>query len=617
MCGIIGKIQLHAPIDPEVFQKQCDSLRHRGPDDSGIWISPGRQMALGSRRLAIQDLSPAGHMPMSDASGKLHIVFNGEIYNFQSLRTELEKKGQKFQSSTDTEVILGAYLEWGEECLAHLNGMFAFAIADFRNSGHERLFLARDRSGEKPLYYWHYKKGFSFASELKALMLDSAMPRRLNLSAFKEYLACGYVPGEICILQGIKKLPPAHAMLYEIQTGKTQIWQYWTVPDFQSNHLKSDELTEELGNLLQKSVQERLVADVPVGILLSGGIDSSLITAMAARVSEQPVKTFTITFPGHPKYNEAPYARQIAEYFGTDHHELIAEPASVELLPELVRFYDEPLADSSLVPTYMVSRLTRQHVTVALGGDAGDELFGGYHHYSTAISQERIRKFIPHSVRHAVSKIGGQLPLGLKGRNYLLMLMNNLTATGGSYFDSASQQKLLMPSVAEALQSAKFSPFEKSNQNIVDYLTRLDFNTYLPDDILVKLDRASMAVSLETRAPFLDQHIIEFAFGKVPAILKADVNERKILLRMLAKQILPSDLDLERKQGFSLPLTSWFKGEWGNFVEDILSQADTNLFSQKTIQNLIQGQKRGLSNTSRLFALTMFELWRREYKIET
>ena len=620
MCGITGKIQFHIPIDAEKFQRQCNTLRHRGPDDSGIWFSSDQQVALGSRRLAIQDLSAAGHMPMSDSSGKVRIVFNGEIYNFQSLRKGLETKGQAFRSGTDTEVIIAAYLQWGVDCLSHLNGMFAFAIADFRNSGHEHLFLARDRAGEKPIYYWHHTNGFSFASELKALMADFEMPRRLDVFAFDAYLEFGYVPDDMCILEGVKKLPPAHAMLYEIGKRQMNIWRYWRLPEFHDvQEAEANVLVEELENLLKKSVRERLVADVPVGILLSGGLDSGLITAMAARISDQPVKTFTISFPGHGKYDETVYARQVADYFSTDHHELVAEPASVELLPQLAEYYDEPLADSSLVPTYLVSRLTREHVTVALGGDGGDELFGGYGHYSTAASHERLRKFIPSPIRHTVADMVSHLPIGLKGRNYFLTLMADRKTAyrNSSYFDLHPRRKLLSAPIANELRGKINEVNEcRNNANIVDYLTRLDFTTYLPDDILSKVDRASMAVSLELRAPFLDQHIVEFAFGRIPAYLKANSVKRKILPRLLAKKLLPPALDINRKQGFSLPLDSWLKSEWGAFVKEIFSDADENIFSQNEMKKLLANQRRGFSNTSRIFAITMFELWRREYKIE-
>lgn len=642
MCGIVGSIQTNHPIDPVLFRRQCETLRHRGPDDHGVWFSADGCVALGNRRLAIQDLTPAGHMPMSEPSRQVWITFNGEIYNFESLRIDLETRGYTFQSGSDTEVILAAYLEWGTECLAHLNGMFAFAIYDGRWQGMDYgrsrsavdygpsgpcIFMARDRAGEKPLYYWHHTHGLAFASELKALMADLSLPRRLSLSALNNLLAFGYVPGDICILEGVKKLPPAHALMYNIQTGRLRIWRYWSLPEMcpREEALHAEEGADELAHLLRESVRLRLVADVPVGVLLSGGIDSSLITAMAAHCSTRAVKTFTITFPGYGAYDEAPYARRVAQYFGTDHHELVAEPTTVDLLPDMARCYDEPLADSSLVPTYLVSSLTRQDVTVALGGDGGDELFAGYLHYSLTLRRQRWRARIPRPLRAAMANGARRwLPVGFRGRNFLASLAGDLgegLVSAGILFDATARRFLFAEPVWRSLNSQLFQPERDKlglwchNVEPVDQMTRLDFATYLPDDILMKVDRASMAVSLELRAPWLDRHIIEFAFGRVPAALKAGPEDRKILPRCLAQRLLPPGLDLNRKQGFSLPLESWLKGEWGYFMTHVLSEADSNLFARDALHKLIQRQRYGFSNTSRLFALTMFELWRREYKV--
>jgi asparagine synthase (glutamine-hydrolysing) len=623
MCGILGTIQFARPVAPELFQRQCDSLVHRGPDDSGVWLRADGHVALASRRLAIQDLSPAGHMPMSDPTGRVWVVFNGEIYNFKRLRRRLEQKGYAFRGGSDTEVLLSLYLEYGAECLPQLNGMFAFAVYDGRHHGRESLFLARDRAGEKPLYYAIRPDGISFASELKALMLDPELPRRLDLHAFNAFLTSGYVPGEMCILQGVKKLPPGHALRYDLNTRDAAVVRYWSLPhhDRQDTDADPDELCHELEDLLYAAVKDRLVADVPVGVLLSGGVDSSLVTAMAARASSGPVKTFTVTFPGHAAYDESRYARMVADHFGTDHYELAAESASVELLPEMARSYDEPLGDSSLIPTYLLSRLTKRYVTVVLGGDGGDELFGGYPHYRQALSFHRRRRLLPVRLRRLVQTVAGRLPVGIKGRNYALSLVQNVRsyATEGSFFDTYARRRLLSATLWKECETPhtviSAPPPEQSESSIIDSLTRIDFESYLPDDILVKVDRASMSVSLEVRAPLLDQHLIEFAFGRVPAGLKVNGNASKILLRRLAERVLPSALDLTRKQGFSLPLESWFKDAWGDFVRDILMGADTTIFSRKAIQSLLAGQQRGYSNTSRLFALTMFELWRREYHI--
>jgi len=316
---------------------------------------------------------------MTDAEGTLQIVFNGEIYNYKELRRELQGRGHRFRTATDTEVILEAYREWGVECIARLNGMFAIGLFDARTN---RLVLARDRAGEKPLFYRTGGRTLTFASELKALFADPACPRTMDIEALDFYLAFGYVPGERCLVQGIRKLPQGHVLVFDLTSGAMRTWPYWTLPPKTAGaDAPDDELLDELDALLASSVRLRLIADVPVGVMLSGGIDSSLVTAMAVRASSRPVKTFTVTFPGHAGFDEAPFARAVAAHFGTDHVEMPAEPASMDLLPELARQYDEPIADSSIVPTYLVSRLIRREATVALGGDGGDELFGGYPHH--------------------------------------------------------------------------------------------------------------------------------------------------------------------------------------------------------------------------------------------
>jgi len=596
-------------------------MYHRGPDDAGIWQSPDGRVGLAHRRLAIVDLSPSGHQPMMDGSQQFCLIFNGEIYNYLELKQELADKGHHFQSTSDTEVILEAYRAWGTDCLAHFNGMFAFGLYDLTQ---HKLFLARDRAGEKPLFYYHSGETTIFASELKALLADPAFPRRLNLEALEYYLAYGYVPGDKCILQGVHKLPPAHALTYDLASGSRKIWRYWQLPEpAPQSNATAEELVEELETLLLDSVRLRLHADVSVGILLSGGIDSSLVTALAARVAERPVQTFTISFPGHGFYDEGPYARMVARHFATRHVELAAEPASVELLPELARQYDEPLADSAILPTYLVSRLIRPQATVALGGDGGDELFGGYDHYSLLQWEERLRHFLPSPLRRWTGAGAARLlPPGWQGRNHLIGFSGDLAhsiAHVNIYFDAFTRRRLLLPRggknrpamAPETYKSRLCSP----GLSPLQQATRVDFQTTMADGYLVKVDRASMLTSLEVRAPWLDHRIIELAFSRVPDHLRATASRRKVLPRLLAQRLLPAELDLSRKQGFRLPLDTWFQGEWGRFTEKILSEANPDLFDQQTIRRLIAGQHRGYPNTNRLFALTMFELWRREYRV--
>jgi asparagine synthase (glutamine-hydrolysing) len=663
MCGILGIASRSPMIHRELPEVMRDCMRHRGPDDAGVWQSPDGRVALAQRRLAILDLSPGGHQPMSDASGQLWLTFNGEIYNYRSLREELEQRGHAFRTAGDSEVILEAYRAWGVDCVDRLNGMFAFGLLD-RRAG--RLFLARDRAGEKPLFYHHAAGRLAFASELKALMADPRLPRELDLEALNAYLAYGYVPGAMCILNGVRKLPQGHAMTYHPQTDRLCVWQYWRLPEpsFVGQHaargtrhaagmerernensalppssglraaccvLRAREaLTDELEHLLMDSVRLRLAADVPVGILLSGGIDSSLVTALAARVSPRPVRTFTISFPGHGAYDESAHARLVARHFGTDHTELPAEAtgsgssSTVELLPELARQYDEPLADSSMVPTYLVSRLIREHATVALGGDGGDELFGGYLHYNWIQRQERLRRVVPGWLRAWTGAAAARrLPVGVRGRNTLIGFAGGSPqsiAHTNLYFDAHSRLELLSPALRAARLDLRSPESYKQDlcsdgETPLRQATAVDFMTYLVDDILVKVDRASMLASLEVRAPWLDHRIIEFAFGRVPDTLRATENERKILPRHLARRWLPAGLDVTRKQGFSLPLRSWFKGEWGRYLESVLVGADPGLFDRGMIQRLITAQRRGYSNTQRLFALALFELWRRQYRV--
>lgn len=623
MCGIVGLVCRTPPTNRELLDSMRDSLRHRGPDDGGSWWSTDGRVGLANRRLAIIDLSVAGHQPMADASGRRHITFNGEIYNHPELRRELERYGHSFRSTSDTEVILAAYQQWGQDCLAWLRGMFAFAIHDEERG---RLLLVRDRAGEKPLFYWQSKDRLLFGSELKALMADPSFPRVLDLESLDFYLAFGYVPGARCILQGVHKLEPGHALSYDIGQHSAKIWRYWKLPRPDARREEDPEsLALQLEGLLENAVRRQLIADVPVGILLSGGVDSSLVTAMAARVSGRTLKTFTVSFPGHGTYDESVHARIVAEHFGTEHTELTAEPASVDLLPDLARQYDEPIADSSMVPTYLVSRLIRRSAKVALGGDGGDELFGGYPHHSLIQRQESVRRWIPHQVRSVVESAAARLlPVGLRGRNYLMGAAADLQksiANVNIFFDRHARRDLLTPGIRAQLRSGSVPEAYKiglctEGASPLQQATIVDFQTYLPEDILAKVDRASMLVSLEVRAPWLDTEIIEFAFSRVPDDLRATSRTTKILPRLLAQRLLPPALDLTRKQGFSLPLQSWFRASWGPFVEDVLHGADTRIFNRNMILSLIAGQRRGFSNTSRLFALTMFELWRRDYRIE-
>lgn len=618
MCGIVGAGGTAPFEDRNWLAIGRDAMIHRGPDDAGEWWSADGRVGLAHRRLSIVELSPLGHQPMHLLERGLSIVFNGEIYNHNQLRDELIGLGFVFRSYSDTEVLLAAYAAWGHECLSRLNGMFAFALYD---APQQKLFLARDRAGEKPLFYRLANGCLQFASELKALLANPANPRRINAEALDCFLATGYVPGERCMLTGFNKLPPAYALVFDLRTGQSNLWRYWQLPELASAQEPQDEaaLLDELETLLEDSVRGQMVADVPVGVLLSGGVDSSLVTAMAVRASSQ-VKTFTIGFPGYGKLDETEHARLIARHFGTRHTELMAEDATVDLLPRLARQFDEPMVDSSMIPTFLVSQLVRQHCTVALGGDGGDELFGGYGHYSRLRWMQQNLGWMPYTLRRGVALSAEKcLPVGFKGRNWAQGLgvdLDNGLPLIASCFDATMRRRLLQshtdwPLVAEAVRKERVP----ANPDLLQRATRMDFANYLAEDILVKVDRASMLSSLEMRAPLLDHRLIEFAFGKVPSRLKATCTEKKILLKRLTARILPPEFDQQRKQGFSIPLGDWLKGgAFRQLFNEVLRDPHCS-FDADTVDGLLRGQDKGRSNGERLFALVLFELWRREYAV--
>jgi len=591
-------------------------LRHRGPDHEGVWQSRNGEVALGHRRLAIIDLSSAGHQPMLDTTQQHCVVFNGEVYNFQELRDELQQCGHSFRSGSDTEVILCAYREWDLDCLAKLDGMFAFAIYDVTK---RRIFLARDRAGEKPLFYSIRGSQLLFASEIKALLQDPTMPRRLHSDAFDVYLASGFTSGTQSILRDICKLPAGHALVFDVESTRSRVWRYWTLPEPAERMPDEASLLDELEMLLQRAVKRQLVADVPLGLLLSGGIDSSLITAMATRASSN-VKTFTVRFPGFGCYDETDHARLIAQHFSTEHIEVDATFDTVDLLPVLARQFDEPIGDSSLVPTYVISRLVRSHCTVALGGDGGDELFGGYAHYPNMLRDYVRLRRIPRLLRHNIAEFArAVLPIGIKGRGWWSTLdadwRDGIALT--PLFDVHTRRRLLSKQTgwkptAEEHRSRRVA----KHSDILERQLRTDFENYLAEDILVKVDRASMLTSLEVRSPLLDRSIIEFAFGKVPGSLKASPTTRKVLLKKLAQRILPPAFDRHRKQGFGLPIAEWLTTpRWRDYFRDVLVQRDSMFDAQVVDQLFARGPLRARANADRLFALVMFELWRREYGV--
>jgi asparagine synthase (glutamine-hydrolysing) len=621
MCGIVGQAFQNSLCNPELLRAMRDTMAHRGPDDAGEWYSQDFRVGLGHRRLAIIDLSSAGHQPMLDDTGKLAIVFNGEIYNFQELRKDLGANGFKFRSNSDTEVILAAYREWGKTCVERLNGMFSFCIWD---DSQRILFLARDRVGEKPLYFKHDNGGITFASELKAIMANPEIDCKINLDAFNYYLAYGYVPCSMSILRGIEKLPQARAMVYDLEKNTLMVWKYWDLPVAETeNEIPKEELCEEFLCLMRDSVKRQMIADVPIGILLSGGIDSTLVTAIATEVSSKPVQTFTISFPGYPQYDEARFANIVAEHFGTDHTQITIHDDIDQIIPLLAKHLDEPLADHAIVPTYLIAKSIRQRATVALSGDGGDELFGGYPHYAMLAKLEMLKKLIPSSLRSLMAACASNfLPIGTPYRHHLIGLGGNLNNTISHinlYFDSFFRQRLLSPEIVhdldiclpEKLRILHCSAF----QSPIRQLMGADFMTTLTDGYLVKTDRATMMASLELRSPFLDYRMIEFAYNRIPEKFKVSGNRLKILLRYINRTILPAGLNINRKQGFTMPISEWSEHRTGKLLRSTLCDLDPNLWSKGFVLSLFSNKASTKRNMSRLFSIAMFELWRRAHRV--
>ena len=595
---------------------------HRGPDAAGIWIHSDKTVGLAHRRLSIIDLSEAGRQPLSAREGRIWITYNGETYNFQEIRRELEKKGYVFRSNTDTEVILNAYAEWDVDCLQKFNGMFAFGIYDEENN---LFFLARDRVGKKPLYYTSTNGRFVFASELKALLIDGSVSREIDLQALNHYLTFGYVGDERCIFNSIRKLPAAHAMVYRVGNGGKSVWKYWEPPPPDGLLTSEEEMLEELQALLEDAVRLRMTSDVPLGAFLSGGIDSSLVVAMMSKVVGRPVKTFSIGFK-ESNYNELPYARVVAEYFNTHHHEIIVNPDAFSVIPELVQQFDEPFADSSMVPTYYVSRATREYVNVALSGDGGDELFGGYDSYVGTKVNYYVFNAIPTFIRKGFSELARFLPETTKVKRQLQRMRYSpydsfIDRSSYLYFRDHRRRLLLNSDIIVSLDGTLLEPeierryfLTRYHYDFVNSLMYADLKTYLPDDILVKVDRASMLVSLEVRAPILDYRIVDFTFSKIPSSFKVRKTTKKYLLKKLAMKLLPRELHINRKWGFAMPIAEWFRDSLYDDLKDIILNEENHFFNRDYIERLLCEHQRAYADHSfRLFTLLIFSLWKRRY----
>jgi asparagine synthase (glutamine-hydrolysing) len=625
MCGIAGKIYFdrERSVNPQELRAMANTLIHRGPDGEGLWVN--ENIGLAHRRLAIIDLSDVANQPMCNEDRSVWITFNGEIYNFRELKQELEKLGHAFRTHSDTEVIIHAYEEYGRRCLEKLRGMFAFAIWDSRS---RVLFLARDRVGKKPLFYFIDQDRFLFASEIKALLTDDAVLRRPDPVAIDHFLALGYIPGPYSAFLGIRKLPPAHWV--EVRDGKIKMDRYWKLRYSPKRKISMEDAVAELHFRLSEAVRLRMISDVPLGAFLSGGVDSSAVVIHMAEAMDHPVRTFSVGF-GDARFDERSFARQVAERYGTDHTELVVEAPVTDILSRLVWYYDEPFGDSSAVPSYAIAELTRRHVTVVLNGDGADESFAGYDWYRMdslvqrgEIAPLRLRQWFADvmkcfpsngnkkGLQWKIARIAQVLPLP-PYRRY---------AQWVEHFGPEARHLLYSPAFKETVKDSDpdtlfDSAFEQSDaEDWLDTILDADVNLYLPDDLLVKMDRATMANSLEARSPFLDHVFLEFA-ASLPVSLKQAWGQKKRILKASLRGRVPDSLLYRPKMGFSVPIADWFRGDLREMAHDVLLSPQAyqrGCFEQKEIARLLNDHSANNGDHgTKLWDLMMLELWHREF----
>ena len=619
MCGICG-ILSSQPADLALLAAQTTSIAHREPDGAGYWHAD--QVALGHRRLAIIDLA-TGDQPLGNEDGSIQVVFNGEIYNYQALRAELIALGHCFRTDGDTEVIAHAVEQWGDAALSRLDGMFAFALWDARR---ERLLLVRDRVGKKPLYYAALPAGgVVFGSEIKALLAHPAVDRTLDDAALPAYLCYGHVPAPATWYRAIRQLPPAHALSWT--TGVEREWCWWDgawVASQPRLNLSTRDASTELRRLVRQAVERRLISDVPLGAFLSGGLDSSIVVAEMQACLGQPVETFSMGFSGDAWFDETPYARLVAQQLGTKHHEFIVDPAAFDLVATLVRHYDEPFADSSALPTYLLSQMTRQHVTVALSGDGGDELFAGYERFGAGLWTTRYGQ-LPATIRHTLESSVNRLPhrsatTPIARAQRILSKMALPLAEGFPRWLMlwTPAEIALLLGEAAVVVPAPDQRFSATTQGISDPMAALlwyNLHTYLPDDLLVKTDRMSMAHGLEVRSPFLDTALLEWGL-RLPQHLQWRGRRGKWLLRHAYRNVLPKAILNRPKHGFGVPLDAWFRGALRPLVQETLLAPDAqvrNWLDQNAIQRICDQHWDGRRNAGHhLWALLTLETWLRQ-----
>lgn len=625
MCGIAGQYNFKGggAVSPDLIEAMCDRIAYRGPDDAGVYTDG--PLGLGHRRLSILDLSELGHQPMASPDGALWITFNGEIYNFRELRADLMARGCTFVSNCDTEVILHLYREYGQGCLEYLRGMFAFAIWDKRKS---TLFMARDRIGKKPFFYYYNGKRLVFASEIKAILADDRVEKEINFEAFYDYFKYQYIPDPKTIYKNIFKLEPGHFMVCTKEGIRKK--EYWDISFCGGEPDDSGAIAEKLLGLLDESVRLRMVSDVPLGAFLSGGIDSSAVVALMARQEDAPVTTCSIGFDAK-SYDEVAFARGMAERLGTDHHEFTVKQNAAQILEKLAYWFDEPFADSSAVPTYYVSRLAKRKVTVALSGDGGDENFAGYEKYHLDHIENSLRRKIPGGIRSTLFPFFSRLLA--RGSGTCLRkgstLLNSLSY-GPDYgyyltnsdFNGGLWDTLINDETRRAI--GDYDPYSVTSHyyhkaDTEDHLSKVlytDLKTYLPGDILVKVDRMSMANSLEVRSPLLDHNVIAYA-ARIPAALKYRKGEKKYILKRSLRGTLPPEIMDRKKMGFSVPLADWLKGELKAVAEETLFARGSglgNFFDTEGIRSVWEFHQTGRQNYATvLWSFLMFELWYRRF----
>ena len=624
MCGIAGKISFTRPVARDQLSLMLREMVHRGPDDEGCYVSPADRLpsaALGHRRLRILDLSPSGHQPMTNETGDIWLVFNGEIYNYLPLRDELLKMGHRFRSSSDTEVIIHLYEEYGEKCLDYLRGMFAFALWDERKM---QLFAARDRVGKKPLYYAETSEGFAFASEINSFYPLPDIPKELNEAAIDYFLTYAYIPSPATIFHRIKKLPPAHYLI--LQEGRLELTKYWQLAYAPKLDISFDEAKQRIDELLDEATRIRLFSDVPLGCFLSGGIDSSAVVAMMSRHVTSPVKTFSIGF-AEDDFDERPYARRIAELYGTEHHEFVVKPDALEVLPELVRHFGEPFADSAAIPTWYLSEMTRKHVTVALNGDGGDESFAGYNWYLTGTRLHEVRRLLPAFFWRSLESVVPHAPVR-GGFRKALRFLELVAKDDPSRF--ADLRTVIDERYKQRIYTQEFQ--QRRGRQSEEYLLRFydeglctqeldrmmftDVMSYLPEQLLVKVDRMTMAHSLEGRSPFLDHTLMEFA-ARLPAEYKLKNGSTKHVLKETVKALFPSGFLDRPKMGFNVPLNKWFKGDLTGYARERIRTGplqEMNMFNMNAINEIIGEHEQGVSeNGTKIWRLLVLAEWLQQF----